>query len=288
MRSCVVVFTAIFAALLSLTNGECGVDNCKVPTHVYHDLRCIPKYASNGACCPEKYDCSHIYNRPKGTCHFRGKFYKPGEKPDKEDTAGNCDHSSCKCTENQDFSCIAPSDTCAEFWVPEFIQPGCYLNYELNRCCSNGQKCPPFDDTAKCTVNGVTYKEGQRFEHPHEKCTLCVCGKGFDGKFDESFCQKRNCSTEQRYSKEIDNYCAPVYKDDWDSCCPRKWICPSENGTHIPASTPPTDPNLQCKFGDKILLIGEKYEDQDRSEVRPQNVTCECVIPPYLTCTVKV
>ncbi|KAF5300912.1 hypothetical protein FQR65_LT09075 [Abscondita terminalis] len=233
-------------------------NDCLISTVVYEDLKCIPKYSDSNKC-PIEYDCSHIYNRSKDSCHLRGKFYKPGEMPAEEDIASYCEFSTCHCTNNGAFSCVVASDSCAEFWVPDFVKPGCYLSYEQNRCCNAGQKCPPFNETdAKCEVNGIIFKEGQKFEHPQKRCSKCICGKGYNGKFEKPFCEILNCTTELRWSKEINSHCAPLYLNQQD-CCPRRWICP------------PT-----CTFGSKLMQIGDKYKDG--------KLECECVIPPYLTC----
>lgn len=263
----------VFIVITRFTaHGECN--DCSVPTLVYEELKCTPKFSDGISCCPVEYDCSHIYNRTKGTCHLKGKYYKSGEAPDKEAVAGDCNHATCVCGDKGVFDCIVPSDSCAEFWVPDFVKPGCYLAYEHNRCCHVEQKCPPFSNV-KCKVGDIEYKEGEKFKHPTKKCTSCICEKGFNGKFEQPLCQTRNCTTELLNSDKIQKYCAPRYLNA-DDCCPRSWICPSLDGTYIPASTPPTASTPQCKFGDKLMYIGEIYQHQRN--------TCKCVIPPYLTC----
>ncbi|KAK4884310.1 hypothetical protein RN001_000581 [Aquatica leii] len=269
-----IFLSLILSSYALLTNGKCT--ECLIPTLVYEDLNCTPKYSDSNQCCPLEYDCSNIYNRPKDTCHLRGKFYQPGDIPNKEDVAGFCEHALCECGQKGIFKCIVASDSCAEFWVPNFIKPGCYLTHEQNRCCHVDQKCPPFDeDAAKCEVEDKLYKEGEKFEHPSKKCTKCICNKGFTGKLDNSFCQRHNCTTELLWSESINNYCAPAYLR-WEDCCPRKWICPLETGTYaLPSTLPPAD-SPKCKFGDKTMVLGEKYTHERQ--------TCECIIPPYLTC----
>lgn len=255
-------------------NGEC--DECAVPTLVYEDLKCVPKFSDLDTCCPVEYDCSHIYNQPKGTCQVKGKYYKPGDKPSKEDVGSDCSHARCTCSDKGLFDCIIPSDSCAEFWVPGFIKPGCYLAYEHNRCCHVEQKCPPFNENdAKCKVGETTYREGERFRHPTKKCTNCICDKTFNGKFDAPQCQRLNCTTETVHSKQLHKYCAPTYVNP-DDCCPRSWLCPSDDGQYIPSSTPPVSSTPQCTFRDRLMYLGEKYLHG--------TTICECVIPPYLTC----
>lgn len=277
MAWCTTTLFLALASIITLTNGECD-EGCSTPTLIYDDLKCIPEFYPPNNCCPTQYDCSHIYNRPDGTCHLRGKFYKPGDKADAEDTKGNC-HRECRCDESLEFKCPLLMDGCPESWTGRWPEPGCYLTYELNRCCAAGQICPPFENTIQCDVDGETHKEGEKFSHPKQKCTSCVCHKGFDGKLERPFCQKNNCTTEIENSKHIDNYCAPLYRNS-DSCCPDKWVCPTEVGSYIPASARSIASNLHCTFGEKYMAIGEKYEHEDDGKV-----SCECIIPPYLTCT---
>lgn len=265
------IFTLFVVTRFSV-NGECN--ECSVPTLVYEDLQCIPKFSASNPCCPIEYDCSHFYNRLKGTCYLKGKYYKAGEQPDEEDVASDCSHAKCTCRDNGLFSCVVPSDSCAEFWVPDFIKPGCYLAYEQNRCCHVEQKCPPFSDV-KCEVGKTVHREGERFRHPTKKCVNCICDKSFNGKLDQPLCQTVNCTTATLHSDKIQKYCAPRYLNPED-CCPRSWLCPSDEGEYVPASTPPSSSTPQCKFGDRLMYVGEKYL-HDR-------MICKCEIPPYLTC----
>lgn len=256
------------------TNGECN--KCNVPTSVYYDLRCTAIFSDENKCCPIEYDCSHIYNRPKGTCHLKGKYYKPGESPVDEDIAGDCRNAFCTCGYNGLFDCLIPAGSCAEFSVPDYVQPGCYLTYEHNRCCSVDQKCPPFSQNdAKCQVGETIYKEGQMFSHPTEKCTSCICDKTFNGSYEWPLCQHRNCTIELQDSDKIHKYCAPHYFHSND-CCPFSWICPSKAGIFLPPPTAPQPSAPRCRFGKNLMYIGEKYQYK--------SYTCECVIPPYLTC----
>jgi len=273
---------AVWLAFASITNGECE-KGCNVPTLIYEDLRCSPKYESPEDCCPKQYDCSHIYNRPEGTCHFRKHFYKPGEEPPYDEVIGNC-HRTCRCSDNSEFTCPPVMDGCAEYWVGGYPKPRCYLKYELNSCCAAGEMCPPFDDNIKCEVNGATYDEGLNFDHPTQKCTQCVCHKGFEGKFEAPFCQKMNCTAEITHSGDINKFCAPLYNDH-NSCCPKSWICPNPLGKYVSAGTP-SNPDSHCKFGEKDMNIGDKYILADKDFEEDGDLTCECLIPPYLTCTV--
>ncbi|KAF2904084.1 hypothetical protein ILUMI_02101 [Ignelater luminosus] len=264
-------------------HNECNSINIKT-NFVYEDLKCVPTFDDTTSCLKE-YDCSHINNKPPGKCLLRGKLYKPGEEPDEASgVEGRCDHAFCTCSEIGDFECAIPSDSCAEFWVPNFVKPGCYLGYELNQCCTSGQICPPFDNNAKCEVNGVVYEEGKRFEHPSFKCIQCICQKGFQGQFLPPFCQRSNCTTELLYSKSIRDYCAPFYTS-LDNCCPISWVCPVKDEIYIPAfSEPPLEP--QCRFGNRKMRLGEKIEQPATAHTKP--VFCECITPPYLTCTYKI
>jgi len=170
---------------------------------------------------------------------------------------------------------------CAELDCPEWLglrpKPGCYLKYKLNECCSDGEACPPYKAT--CEVSAKVYHEGEEFTPPNLKCTKCVCEEGFEGKFEAPFCKKRSCIDEARRQNEVYSFCAPSYHD-LDDCCHVNWICPEKTDKFL-TTTIVKNSNLKCKFGNKNLKIGDKFE---RTSGEKGKVSCECRIPPYLTC----
>lgn len=269
--------------LFVLCLSDCQ-ENCK-STLIYEDLKCKPIYAKTGDCCPVKYDCSHIEKRPANKCHLRGVFYEAGAIIDDDLIYGNC-HVNCHCQESTEFNCAVLD--CPE-WLGSRPRPGCYLKQELGKCCAVGEICEPYpEDLAKCEVEDKEYKEGEQFPSPNSNCMECVCQKGFKGKFEEPFCKKSNCSAEIRHSNDIRENCAPAYMNIGD-CCPWDWICPEESDV-IEVSTIPKKVGigLQCKFGKKILNIGDKMDrTKIMTEYEKYETKCECIVPPFLTCTKK-
>lgn len=86
--------------------------------------------------------------------------------------------------------------------------------------------CPlaPFDNVAKCEVNGETFRDGQRFSAPGKEQLNCICKPNFDGKFIEPFCRPLKCGLELHASRSISNKCAPVFYGS-TGVCPIQWNC---------------------------------------------------------------
>jgi len=257
--------------------GECK-EGCKEPTLLYDGLNCKPIFASPGDCCPSKYDCSHIEARAAAKeeiCHFRGKKYKSGEAIDDNEILGNC-QVGCNCRKknsgNMGFNCAVLD--CPE-WLHRKPRPGCHFKYELDKCCGGAEVCAPFATT--CEVAGKTYHEGNTFDAPDKKCTKCVCESGFSGKFEAPFCKKKSCIDEVRRQVEVNTFCAPTFIT-LDDCCPHNWKCPEKEDKIVPAAKPS---ELKCKYGEQSLNIGDKFE---RTSGEKGKLSCECKIPPYMTC----
>lgn len=283
------MFTTGFAIvaifhLVSQATGECS-GSCQTPILLYDDLGCKPVFDKPGDCCASRYDCSNLDNRPRDKCHLRGQFYAAHTDIDKELTYGNC-HIGCRCLPTTDYQCAILD--CPE-WLSggRYPKPGCYLKYELNKCCGTGEVCPPFDKLAKCLVDGKEYKEGQKFSPPvtlAQKCMECICQPGFQtGQYVEPFCRKSNCTVEIKRSHEVRTYCAPAYMRITD-CCPWDWVCPEETDQILKAVNVKR-PDLQCKFGVKLLNIADKFERVKIMSIYEKFETkCECLVPPYVTC----
>ncbi|KAF2902769.1 hypothetical protein ILUMI_03414 [Ignelater luminosus] len=163
-------------------------------------------------------------------------------------------------------------------WLGKLAKPGCHLTYELDKCCSVGELCPPFN--TKCEVDGMVYYKGQRFNPKSPNCLNCICQDGFQGKYVEPFCKKHECIEEVAYQNEIKAFCAPSYTSK-DACCPYTWICP-ENDNIVPGKVPSKYSGLKCKFGKDTLNIGDNFS---RTSKYNGKLFCECRIPPFLTCT---
>ncbi|XP_017785504.1 PREDICTED: kielin/chordin-like protein [Nicrophorus vespilloides] len=268
--------------ILSITQyiqAECP-EGCKDSNLLYEGLECKPIYEKPDDCCPMKYDCSHLEKLPEDQCYFRGKLFGNADKLP-EETYENC-NVGCRCRSGE--------VTCAILDCPEWLgvrpDPGCHLKYSLNKCCAAGEVCPPFEESSKCKVGNETYLEGQRFSPPDQPCTKCVCMEGFAGEFVEPFCKKSTCDTELRHIQDIRKNCAPAYYDKND-CCPYDFICP-KNDTIISAAKPKGSSDLQCKYGSKLMGVGDKFERSEKeSDTTTLEIKCECAMPPFVSCIKK-
>lgn len=252
--------------------------NCdKLGVRLYEDMGCTPKYNPRSKDCPEEFICPHLHESTK-ECYYKNLTIKTGEAvrnhPDQLCDIG------CFCTEEAKFICAIVD--CAEYFgiTPP---PGCYSTYDLEHCCSSGQKCD--DCRLTCEYNGEKYDEGLRF-YPKDSCSMCVCQEGFKAKIEAPFCTRSKCNVQLKDSESIQKRCAPVYNLYSNSgtskdvlCCPNEWICPSGNETII--GTPKS--NKICYFGKRNLKLGQKIE----KSIRSIPVICECQIPPLLTCVPK-
>lgn len=132
-------------------------------------------------------------------------------------------------------------------------------------------------------MDGTTYKEGERFS-PKNTCLNCVCDKGFNGKYEEKFCVKKICAVEIHDSDKLDGNCAPIYYEE-NKCCPDGWVCP--NGKEV-IENGEGKSEVSCKFGDKILKIGDKFKTKyQRWSGNEGDVDCQCEVPPFVTCLGK-
>ncbi|KAF2896098.1 hypothetical protein ILUMI_10076 [Ignelater luminosus] len=259
--------------------GECN-GGCSEPILFYENIDCKPVFASSDDCCPSHYDCSQIEQRAKSDaeiCHFNGKIYNAFESINDDEIYGNC-KVGCRCRRKQSGNM---GFRCAILDCPEWLglrpTQGCHLKYELDKCCNVGKVCGSSD--ISCKVDGKTYYEGQQFSPSNTKCTECICKSGFEGKYEAPFCKKKSCIEEVDHQKEIKNFCAPSYISKGD-CCPFNWICPEDSDIIIAAKNPSKNPDLKCKFGKHNLGIGDTFS---RTSGKGK-LSCECIIPPYLTC----
>ncbi|KAF2889819.1 hypothetical protein ILUMI_16354 [Ignelater luminosus] len=259
--------------------GDC-VEGCKQPTLFYNDLNCKPIFDSPGDCCPSHYNCPDTKEINDKKCRFHGKIYNIGDSLDDNEIYGNC-KADCLCTEGYDgraeFVCATLD--CPE-WLGYQANPGCYFTYEFDKCCSVGETCPPFNVT--CKVSDKTFYEGEKFFPYDAKCTKCICRKGFKGKYEEPFCQKEACVVEINHQKDVKSFCAPSYLR-LEDCCPYKWICPAVASDKVISAFKDAikSSGPKCRFGQEELNIGDTF---NRTSDNGGKVSCECRIPPYLTC----
>ncbi|XP_019770116.1 kielin/chordin-like protein [Dendroctonus ponderosae] len=257
---------------------------------LYEDMGCKPSYdraASNSRnSCPSKYDCLGL-KKSSDHCFLRGKAYMLKQRVDSKLTAGLCDLG-CSCQREEDktkFKCATVN--CPEWSVLE-PPTGCYRKYSLDDCCYIREMCPPYENSTTCVYDGKVYKEGENFL-PKNSCWRCVCQAGFRGKLEKPFCRRRSCGVQVKHQEKLQERCAPlyykrIYRESDPLCCPVNWIC-SEGNEKISGQAQSTD--KMCLFGQRLIRVGQKFE---KTVQMPRNmtVTCECKIPPLLTCTTYV
>lgn len=262
---CARVFLLI--VLIGSAYGTCR-DDCPQEKlmFLYESFGCTSQCSPGD--CPTEYKCDDFNSQPN-SCYFNGCFYNNTENIQNSLTWERCRGCTCEATENATtFICYVAD--CQMVTVKE----GCRLDHKLGECCSVPQVCPPF---GTCEIDGQTYLEGEKFDHPSKKCTRCYCGKGKGGEVDHR-CETQYCLDLLEFQTEIRRNCAPLYRTS-SVCCPSMWICPESVTKYEKGNG--TEAGPQCTFGEKKLNIGDKFFYSDASV----NATCECIIPPYASCT---
>lgn len=262
-------------------------DNCdKLGVLLYEDIGCLPVKNAEETC-PSRYDCN--LNRPKSGCIFKAKNFSPGEDIESDLTYSGCSIG-CRC---EDFNFIR----CAVLDCPENLGgygpnfENCYYEYELDKCCSIGQKC--LNETVlepkQCKVDGAVYNIGARF-YPKNTCLSCVCHENFtEGVYDEQTCSRQNCVAQVHFTEEINRKCAPAYfnfHSDEVLCCPNDFICPDADLDTILMVNHEADTNstLECDYGEEKLKLGEGFKRSINKYGKDRDIQCECVLPPLVTC----
>jgi len=269
-------FLLLLATLALVTFSAEGKTNCdKLGMNFYDNIGCTRQNSTGD--CPSYKDCK--YELKPGTCQYNGVVLKDREY------IGNDQDILC----NWSCFCDAPNNTkgkfecavgeCGDWLVP--INPACYLEYELGQCCGT-QQCEP--SKTSCLVDGKTYKEGERFQAKDE-CSECICTSEFNGKFEGPHCKRKACDAEIHYVDKIEQQCAPVYFYEL-LCCPSTFICPSDTeDTFITDENNKSD--VFCQYGHKSIRAGDKITRKIEYFGKTRKVTCECKLPPLLTCTAE-
>ncbi|XP_060523294.1 uncharacterized protein LOC132700156 isoform X2 [Cylas formicarius] len=259
-------------------------------TLIYEDIGCRPGYdvtkPNYTKLCPVKYDCLGLKKSP-GNCFLRGKAYAVGDHVESRLTTPTCDLG-CSCSNEKDkakFKCAAVD--CPE-WSVDYPSAGCYRKYTLDDCCSVREMCSPYDNSTTCVYEGRLYKEGESFL-PRGTCWRCVCQAGFRGKLEKPFCRRRTCNVQIKSQDKLQERCAPVYykskyRNDDPLCCPATWIC--SDGDEKIIGRPVSE--RKCVFGQRTVGAGQTLGKTVRASRGFLNVTCECRIPPLLTCLTHV
>jgi len=113
-------------------------------------------------------------------------------------------------------------------------------------------------------------------------CQTCVCAKGFDNTtfVNNKNCAESDCEIELRYVEKVREECVLVYTRGI-RCCPYDFKCPHKDDKIIKSKTPSPanqNPLMTCKYGDKILQIGDGVSDANKC------IDCKCLFPPMVHC----
>ncbi|XP_072164791.1 kielin/chordin-like protein [Diadema setosum] len=188
---------------------------------------------------------------------------------------------------------------------PENVCRTCQCNNGFVSCqdptcpsveCSNpivpaGQCCPVC--TGQCTVDGLTYENGETFVPPTDVCQRCTCRNG------QVFCESFTCSRLCAHPQNIPGQCCPVcdgchfenlniangesFRHPADNC--QMCTCANGNVDCQAVNCPPvTCPNpqradneccmscLECTYNDQTYQDGAVWYPVER-----QCTQCECV-----------
>ncbi|KAJ8936562.1 hypothetical protein NQ318_017028 [Aromia moschata] len=253
-------------------------------TVMYEDINCAPVYEPNNTC-PVKFECGDFSSHNE-TCVFRGRRYDVNEEVDEFITYENC-YVACRCEHPEsDTKYICAVLDCPE-WLDPAIEEGCYRKYDLDKCCSTGTVCLTKEKVETCDFDGKIFHEGELY-FPENTCTKCACQKGYNGTMEEPFCKRNLCSLQILHSDKLEKFCAPLYfhRDNGEAlCCPNEWVCPAADEEIVTVNgNADANADLTCKFGSASLKLGEGFQKSVEFYGRERNVTCECVLPPLLTC----
>ncbi|KAF5290489.1 hypothetical protein FQA39_LY03593 [Lamprigera yunnana] len=226
------VLNSIFVFLFICTYSECVPEECdRYGVLFYESMKCQPIMEPESNC-PISYECPHLKERGN-FCYYLGQKYHHGARMPQGFCSGRCLCSAqgaagwtFKCS---GFECPRPKGNMKR------RNPNCYNLYDLEKCCSTGQKCA--SNVYTCGVEGSVYKEGQRFL-PASSCKTCICKNGFNGTIDAPYCKLKTCNVELRNTVEIQSMCAPVYEKKPVRCCPFLWLCPSHSSPIITEGEP--------------------------------------------------
>ncbi|XP_037032048.1 uncharacterized protein LOC119071284 [Bradysia coprophila] len=279
-------FLLIVITFAHLGRNEATADNCpicpKIPKH-YQELGCVGKLDEKG-CCFESYDCPDLTELDINECHFKGRSYNISERIPISDTP-LCSHT-CLCTEGQYGSKVSVQcaySECSSIIKSKLYSKNCIYHFDSTGCCHIRRTCGDKDirKLAKCSVDGKTYREGEKFFPQNSSCHYCVCSNSFDESIPPASnkdCHLINCEIEIHYFDELRRGCVPVYHSQ-SSCCPMRFRCPTENDEVI--LTDSSSPGKTCKFGDLNLYVGQRLSPDDKC------VECVCKIPPMVDCVRK-
>lgn len=262
-----------------------AVLGCDVPLVHYKTMKCTP-VGSRPDGCPERYDCPSLTAHDNDKCYFNGKTYDIDQRVPDTEVLQFCSVL-CYCRSANPFAKFR----CAHVDCPEFFQrfdyDNCLRQYERQGCCASGKVCGAARDRlATCELENEIYKEGQRMRFKDNKCRTCICSASFNRNATETDpnCYETVCGFELFGEKHLYGGAIPVYKQD--ACCPWEWRTPKETDSVVKGDgKPATDPNLQCKYGNLTLDVGDTLNIQQNAEDR--KMSCSCQVPPLMQCVLN-
>lgn len=177
-------------------------------------------------------------------------------------------------------------------------EPGCYLKRNATNCCAGPQVCPDNpENRPTCVVGGKTYRDGDYFEPAGEPGKYCYCGEGYTGENVEPFCvttaKNSECGTMLRHPDDVRENCVPTYyyTQSPKTDCSIAWRCQNDKDEVIKhdgasesksATSEPADPDMQCKFGNLTMNVGDELNQA--TWYSSVCVKCVCEVPPVPTC----
>ncbi|KAJ6646036.1 hypothetical protein Bhyg_01245 [Pseudolycoriella hygida] len=278
-------FLLAVVAVTHLVSSDAETANCPVcprtPKH-YQEMGCVGKLDESG-CCFESYDCPDLSLLDDNKCHLNGRSYEISERIPISDTP-LCSHT-CLCAEGQYDAKVgiqcAHSD-CPNIFKPKFNIKNCVFQHDATGCCNTRRICGDKDirKLAKCTLDGKTYREGEKMFPRSSSCYFCICSNSFNATIPPELnkdCKLIDCELQIHYFHELRKGCVPVYFSS-HSCCPIRFRCPNGNDEVVLTDA---RPGKTCRFGDLNLYIGQKLSPDDSC------IECVCKSPPMIDCVRK-
>ncbi|XP_071136828.1 kielin/chordin-like protein [Mytilus edulis] len=265
--------------LLCRLDQVCGELDCQRPQ--CSPPRCRNPVQQQGDCCPSCTECQY-----GGQTYQNLQRFTPSERPclscqcskgkvTCEDKKLTCPPSSCSHPDTASGQCCPSCRGC--FFMrrkfrnnQKFVPPGgdackiCLCRDGTVDCQDMG--CPPLNciNPVKppghccgtcpmaCTVLGKTYNEGQMFDDPKDKCSVCMCTRSRTGN-GEVRCQMRSCPQVT---------CShPAQRPG--ECCPSCFMC-RYNGQNILNGQnyiDPRQPCVECSCSYGIVTCTDKIGD---------------------------
>jgi len=216
--------------------AECHQVECDMREEQLSLARGCRPITRPGDCCPSSWDCSLWEERKRNNsmCFFSsaldpvGKFYAINEEiPAVSETNGCRQAATCIRNSQGNAEILTASVDCPHFFRGS-PDPNCRSTYSSHtQCCPDSEKVcgAELEALPTCTVDGQTYRKGQKIYPNSHPCLVCICQEGWTGNFEAPMCQPIDCGLQLDGDKVMQG-CTPVYSPN--SCCPRNWVCPTQ------------------------------------------------------------